>query len=93
MDPAKFQNISQLALLNESNNMNRMMPNAVTIHKNDTTVPNFLGKTLKISIQEAKLAGIFIEPFGTSGKVVWQSVSPGKLINNDVVCKIKLESM
>ena len=57
------------------------------------TVPNFLGKTLKQSVQEARLAGVKINPFGISGKVVWQSISPGMTINNNIPCQIKLESL
>ena len=56
-------------------------------------MPNFLGKTLKQSIQEAKLTGLVIYPVGTSGRVVWQSVSPGKQIRNNITCQIKLESL
>ena len=70
-----------------------MMATMEVIPKYNNTVPNFIGKSLKISIQEAQRAGLFIEPVGTSGRVVWQSMSPGQLVHKDVVCKIKLESI
>ena len=63
------------------------------ISKEQNNVPNFIGKTLKQSIQEAKMAGLTVEPVGLSGKVVWQSEPPGKRINEKILCKIKLESM
>ena len=63
------------------------------VQKNENIVPNFLGKTLKQSIQEAKDLGLLINPVGTSGRVVWQSVSPGQLVDGTQSCIIKLESM
>ena len=36
------------------------------------------------SIEEAKLSGLILNPIGMSGKVVWQSVSPGQYINNTI---------
>ena len=66
---------------------------ANVIQKHNKMVPNFLGKTLKKSIEEAKELGLIIYPVGTSGRVVWQSVSPGQLVDNASKCTIKLESM
>ena len=42
---------------------------------------------------EAKQFGVIISPVGTSGRVVWQSASPGALISNIAKCTIKLEAM
>ena len=54
---------------------------------------SFLGKTLKQAILEARDLGIIINPVGTSGRVVWQSISPGKSIQDYSACTIKLESL
>ena len=79
-----------------TNNIDKLVPllsTANIIQKRENTVPNFLGKTLKQTIQEAKDLGLLINPVGTSGRVVWQSVSPGQLVDNAPACTIKLESM
>ena len=70
-----------------------MLATTNVLHKNENMVPNFLGKTLKQSIQEAKELGLLINPVGTSGRVVWQSVSPGQLVDGARACTIKLESI
>ena len=56
-------------------------------------VPNFIGKTLKQAIKEAKILDIELKPVGLSGRIVWQSISPGRIINSKKVCTIKLESL
>ena len=56
-------------------------------------MPNFIGKTLKQTLQEAKYLGLAVYPVGTSGRVVWQSVRPGKKIQKDISCTIKLDSI
>ena len=56
-------------------------------------VPKVFGKTLKQSLQEARLSDVEIYPFGMSDKVAWQSISPGITINNNIPCQIKLESL
>ena len=67
---------------------------AKNIKKNITNAyPSFLGKTLKQAILEARDLGIIINPVGTSGRVVWQSISPGKSIQDYSACTIKLESL
>ncbi len=79
-----------------TNNIDKLVPllsTANIIQKRENTVPNFLGKTLKQTIREAKDLGLLINPVGTSGRVVWQSVSPGQLVDNAPACTIKLESM
>jgi len=63
------------------------------VKKTINAYPNFLGKTLKQAILEAKDLGIIINPVGTSGRVVWQSISPGKSIQDFSACTIKLESL
>ena len=44
-------------------------------------------------MKKAKNVGISVYPLGTSGRVVWQSVAPGKLVENTSKCTIKLEPM
>ena len=93
MDPVKSQNIPQYAYTTPKKHVNGMLATATSMPKKENKVPNFLGKTLKQSIQEAKLTGLTIQPIGTSGRVVWQSVKPGKQVFNNISCQIKLESM
>ena len=90
--PAKSE-MPQFAQYLRTDNSARLLVTVGTIQKPEGTVPNFLGKTLKQSIQEAKNLGLAIYPVGTSGRVVWQSVSPGQLVKNELTCTIKLESM
>ena len=54
-------------------------------------VPNFKGKTLKQAIIQARKSGIYINPIGTTGRVVWQSLPPGSLLTKNNICKVKLE--
>ena len=56
-------------------------------------VPNFIGKTLKQAIKEAKMLDIKLKPVGLSGRIVWQSISPGMIINSKKTCTIKLETL
>ena len=70
-----------------------MLATADVVQSQNNLVPNFLGKTLKQTIQEAKDLGLIINPVGTSGRVVWQSVSPGQLVDGALACTIKLESI
>ena len=70
-----------------------MLATADVVQKQNNLVPNFLGKTLKQTIQEAKDLGLIINPVGTYGRVVWQSVSPGQLVDGALACTIKLESI
>ena len=70
-----------------------MLATADVVQMQNNLVPNFLGKTLKQTIQEAKDLGLIINPVGTSGRVVWQSVSPGQLVDGALACTIKLESI
>ena len=93
MDPVKSQNIPQYAYATPKKNVNGILATATSISKKENKVPNFLGKTLKQSIQEAKLTGLTIQPIGISGRVVWQSVKHGKQVFNNLRCQIKLESM
>ena len=90
MNPVQSQNLPQFVHVVTEKHVNRKLAVA---ESEDVKVPNFLGKTLKQSIQEAKLTGLTIHPVGSSGRVVWQSVKPGKKVQNSVTCQIKLESM
>ena len=93
MDPVAYQNIAEITPIDLDKHSNGMLSTDELILQKESKVPNFLGKTLKQSIQEAKLTGLMIRPVGTSGRVVWQSVSPGKQIRNNITCQIKLESL
>ena len=64
---------------------------STTIMEKEYIVPNFVGKTLKQSIKIATNSGLKIYPIGTSGRVTWQSIRPGKNFNNKSMCKIKLD--
>ena len=54
------------------------------------TVPNLKGKTLKEALIISNELGLKLEPNKLSGKIIWQSIKPGNLINNNAICKIKL---
>jgi hypothetical protein len=85
--------MQQFSQTSHSQISTNLLSTANIIQKHNNIVPNFLGKTLKQSIEEAKDLGLIIYPVGTSGRVVWQSVSPGQLVNGAPSCIIKLESM
>ena len=72
---------------------NTMLATSSKINNNYDKMPDFRGLTLKQSIKKAKERGLIILPIGTSGRVVWQSISPGKLVDHVSKCTIKLESM
>ena len=91
--PVESRPMPQFAHTNNIDKLTPLLSTANIIQKRESTVPNFLGKTLKQTIQEAKDLGLLINPVGTSGRVVWQSVSPGELVDNTPTCTIKLESM
>ena len=93
MVPVKSKNKSQYAHLSLEKPIHSRLPTAAFIPRKDTTIPNFLGMTLKESIQEAKLTGLAIKSVGASGRVVWQSAKPGEQVHKSVTCQIKLESM
>ncbi len=56
----------------------------------ETVVPNFVGLTLKSAINTARGIGLTITPSGTSGRVVWQSIKPGKRVSSKE-CILKME--
>ena len=56
-------------------------------------IPNFKGMTLKQAVKEAKKIGLQILPLGTSGRVVWQSIAPGRIVDKFINCTIKLETI
>ncbi len=91
--PVESKPMPQFAHTKNIDKLVPLLSTANIIQKRENTVPNFLGKTLKQTIQEAKDLGLLINPVGTSGRVVWQSVSPGELVDNAPACTIKLESM
>jgi len=91
--PVESKPMQQFAQNNNTDKLAPLLSTANIIQKRESTVPNFLGKTLKQTIKEAKDLGLLINPVGTSGRVVWQSVSPGQLVENVPTCTIKLESM
>ena len=91
--PVTPKEMPQFAHRSISRQIPPMLATANLIQKQNNLVPNFLGKTLKQTIQEAKDLGLIINPVGTSGRVVWQSVSPGQLVDSSPACTIKLESI
>ena len=91
--PVTPKEIPQFAHTTTSQQIAPMLATAGVVQKQNNLVPNFLGKTLKQTIQEAKDLGLIINPVGTSGRVVWQSVSPGQLVDTAPSCTIKLESI
>ena len=92
MEPVKSKNMPQYTSVSPKNHIKGLLTTtAISVQNNK--VPNFLGKTLKQSIQEARLTGLIIQPVGTSGKVVWQSIRPGQLVHNNETCQIRLESI
>ena len=52
--------------------------------------PNFRGKSLKEALTIANERGLKLEPYGISGRVVWQSIKPGNLFQKNQICKIKV---
>ena len=91
--PVTPETISQFAQNIPIETLTPMLATAGMMQKHGNLVPDFRGMTLKQSMQEAKDLGLAIFPVGTSGRVVWQSVSPGQLMDNIPKCTIKLESM
>jgi len=91
--PVKPETMPQFAQSVSIETSAPMLATAGMIQKYENVVPDFRGMTLKQSMQEAKDLGLVIFPVGTSGRVVWQSVSPGQLVNHTPKCTIKLESM
>ena len=91
--PITTKTMPQFAQTSHLQTSTNMLATENVIQKRNNIMPNLLGKTLKQSIEEAKDLGLIIYPVGTSGRVVWQSVSPGQLVENASKCTIKLESM
>ena len=91
--PVTPKEMPQFAHTTISQQIAPMLATADVVQMQNNLVPNFLGKTLKQTIQEAKDLGLIINPVGTSGRVVWQSVSPGQLVDGTLACTIKLESI
>ena len=91
--PVTLKTMPQFTQTSHSQTSTKMLATTNVIQKSKNMIPNFLGKTLKQSIEQAKEVGLIIYPVGTSGRVVWQSVSPGQLVDGASTCTIKLESM
>ena len=60
-----------------------------TIEENFIT-PNLSGKSLKEALEIANSRGLKLQPYGISGRVVWQSIKAGTYFEKDDICKIKV---
>ena len=60
-------------------------------YKQNNTAPNLRGKSLREALRIANSVGMTLESEELSGIVVWQSIKPGKKIQNNQICKIKLD--
>ena len=68
--------------------------NTYTIKENINSsikVPNLKGKTLKEAIRMSNEKGMTVIPKSIEGKVIWQSIKPGTLIDSNQVCNIELK--
>ena len=63
---------------------------AVYNDKNNS-VPNFKGKTFKEALRIANIKGLTLSPDAISGKIIWQSIQPGKTFENNEICELKLK--
>ena len=76
---------------NITKNTRNTMQNISVFKKEESfIVPNLIGKSLRSALEDANLAGIELVPIGLGGKIVWQSLKPGSIINNKSQCKVKL---
>ena len=53
-------------------------------------VPNLKGKTLKEALRLANAKGLILSPNTISGKIIWQSLRPGRKISDNEICEVKL---
>ena len=53
--------------------------------------PDFRGKTLKEALKIANEMDITLIPDGISGKITNQSINPGSVIADKMICQIKIE--
>ena len=85
---------NQKLLLQKNNSKHKNKRDSITAQtfekKNLPTMPNLIGKTLRSALYTANLSGVRLEPVGLSGKIIWQSIKPGKKIENNSNCKVKL---
>ena len=91
IDPIKLSNKH---IEKKSNNLYSEYNNTYTPNKNintDIEVPNLRGKTLKEAIRMSNEKGITIIPESIEGRVIWQSIKPGTLIDSNQVCTIELK--
>ena len=54
-------------------------------------VPNLRGKPLREALTIASSRGLQLKPNGISGRIVWQSITPGTTFDNDTVCEVRVE--
>ena len=62
-------------------------------HKKEdiSIVPNLKGKHLREALTIASSRGLQLKPNGISGKIVWQSIKPGTIFDDESVCEVKVE--
>lgn len=93
MDQKTPSSKKQIMLQNKNiakNTRNTMQNISVFKKEESFIVPNLIGKSLRSALEDANLAGIELVPIGLGGKIVWQSLKPGSIINNKSQCKVKL---
>ena len=71
-------------------NTSNYSPLIYTENNSNNKVPNLRGKSLKEALEIANSNGIKLDPIGLNGKIVWQSLKPGSIINKKAICKVKL---
>ena len=85
---------NQKLLLQKNNSKHKVKRDPITTtifeKKNLPTMPDLRGKTLRNALYTANLSGVRLEPVGLSGKIIWQSIKPGKKVENNSNCKVKL---
>ena len=60
-------------------------------YKKNNIAPNLKGKSLREALRIANSVGMTIVSEDLIGRVVWQSIKPGEKIDNNQMCKIKLD--
>ena len=60
-------------------------------YKKNNIAPNLKGKSLREALRIANSVGMTIVSEDLIGRVVWQSIKPGEKIDNNQICKIKLD--
>ncbi len=70
---------------------NKYIHNEVNHNDKNNSVPNFKGKTFKEALRIANIKGLTLSPDAISGKIIWQSIQPGKTFENNEICELKLK--